>query len=142
MAGDAQAVMAPLDMLRQFQAAREIERPKANLARAWSDTVLLGRGWLEEKLTALMNLVAADQPADPLRYLAEKLGAKAKKSPAAPVCPPALDEPPPNAPPIVDPNWGLRMMSMRCPAVWDLLGMKTVKRPQYSFSAYSMPLRP
>lgn len=53
---------------------------------------------LEEKLTALMNLVAADQPADPLRYLAEKLGAKAKKSPAAPVCPPALDEPPPNAP--------------------------------------------
>ena len=54
MAGDAQAVMAPLDMLRQFQAAREIERPKANLARAWSDTVLLGRGWLEEKLTAMM----------------------------------------------------------------------------------------
>lgn len=48
------AVLSPLDMLRQRQAANEIARPSASPARLWRDLRLLGQGWLEEKFTAML----------------------------------------------------------------------------------------
>jgi cysteinyl-tRNA synthetase len=54
---------------------------------------------LEAKLTELINEVAAAKPADPLRYLSEKLGAGGGSGIEGAVCAPALDAPaPPNAP--------------------------------------------
>ena len=58
---------------------------------------------LEAKLNELINQCAAEQPADPLKYLAEKLAGEKKPASSARFCPPCppptLDvTPPPNAP--------------------------------------------
>lgn len=64
-----------------------------------ADEAYFNEHGLETKLTDLINQLAVDKPADPLRYLAEKLGSAGGAGVPGAVCAPAKEGPaPPNAP--------------------------------------------